>query len=63
MKNRVLVLVAATLAPAYCYVTGIHIEPVKAAWSGWTLRTGGKRDTSLFIDRPKPMAMLQACPG
>jgi len=24
---------------------------------------GGKRDTSLFIDRPKPMAMLQACLG
>jgi hypothetical protein len=29
---------------------------------GW-VKFGEKRDTSLFIDRPKPMAMLQACPG
>ena len=36
MRNSVLVLVAAVLSLAQGYVSGYHIEPVKASWSGWT---------------------------
>jgi hypothetical protein len=36
MRNKVLVLVAAMLSSAFCYVTGYHVEPIKASWSGWT---------------------------
>jgi hypothetical protein len=38
MRNRVLVLMAAVLSSAYGLVTAYHVEPVKAAWSGWTHR-------------------------
>jgi len=36
MRNSVLVLVAAVLSSAHGYVSAYHVEPVKAAWSGWT---------------------------
>jgi hypothetical protein len=36
MRNRVLVLMALVLSSAHGYVTGYHVEPVKAAWSGLT---------------------------
>lgn len=36
MRNRVLVLMALVLSSAHGYVTAYHVEPVKAAWSGWT---------------------------
>jgi hypothetical protein len=36
MRNRVLVLMAAVLSSVYGLVTAYHVEPVKAAWSGWT---------------------------
>jgi len=38
MRNRVLVLMAAMLSVASGYVTCCHVEPIKAAWSGWTGR-------------------------
>ena len=41
MRNKVLVLVAVMLSSVYSYVTGYHVEPVKAAWSGWTAFQGG----------------------
>jgi hypothetical protein len=40
MRSKVLVLVAVMLSSAYCYVTGYHVEPVKAVWSGWTAFQG-----------------------
>ena len=40
MRSKVLVLVAVMLSSAYCYVTGYHVEPIKAAWSGWTAFQG-----------------------
>jgi hypothetical protein len=50
MRGAVLLLLIAGVA--HPLVVGYHVEPRME-----------KRDTSLFIDRPKPMAMLQACLG
>ena len=36
MRNSVLVLMTAVVSSACGYVSVYHIEPVKAAWSGWT---------------------------
>jgi len=52
MRSACLLLVVVVTA-ANASVTAYHIGG----------KEGEKRDTSLFIDRPKPMAMLQACPG
>jgi hypothetical protein len=40
MRSSVLVLVAAMLSSAYGLVSGYHVEPVKATWSGWTAFQG-----------------------
>jgi hypothetical protein len=36
MRNSVLALMMVVLSSASGYVTCYHVEPVKAAWSGWT---------------------------
>ena len=36
MRSIVIILVAAALSPALGLVSAYHVEPVKAAWSGWT---------------------------
>ena len=36
MRNSVLALMMVALSSASGSVVGYHIEPVKAAWSGWT---------------------------
>jgi hypothetical protein len=40
VRNKVLVLVTLILSSACGYVTCMHVDPTKAAWSGWTAFQG-----------------------
>lgn len=45
MRNKVVVLMTVILSSACGYVTCMHVEPTKAAWSGWTAFQGSVSQT------------------